>query len=392
VVIAAAVPISRSLSTPHRDETLDITTHGTGRAACRQLEHRQGLGYLADSRVITTAVATRWFGRLGGTGGRSVTVCVLAAKVNRLTVIAIHDQRPTVLSRGDYRHTTEVMTRLGALEEQEPSTIETAPFSCPRIDNDNVTLPGSATLPMGAVAARICSDGGWYYPSQVMTVSSGADNLVRAINAQPLTYQRGSTCGGTPGAHGYLLVFKYPRGTRTVVGDFCGWIGVGAVQRVDSIGTVGDHFLAMLEDQEVADGITPPSPCPTQRSAPPSGYGDLTHIVAARFCPAGATASGVRLSDDQLAQLTKGDPASGGGTNGYDGSYTRIENACPEPPAGWPHLMLSDAWHHQFSVTLKCKNLRFWELRLPAAPGHVVRPVLVDGAQSLLRDLARGTT
>jgi hypothetical protein len=361
------------------DELDGVIPHGEGSAACTQLVHHQGLGYLIDSRVVGANVAGQWVPSLSG-GGGAVTVCVLArSHVNSYTVVAARSgHAPLVVTRGDFTVMAQTMTHLGELQEQQPATMSGAPFTCPHPGDDNVALPGSATLPEGATAARICTDGGWYYPS--MPLTTGIDVLIRKINGQPLTYNRGSSCSGTSGAHGYVMVFEYPQGTRTVEADFCGWIGVGPVQRTDTYPSVGDRFLAALSNQESTSGETAPAPCSGQRSGP-SGRGDLTHVVAARFCKAGSTGAGVRVTGAKLKRLTIA-------TGRWDGSYTRIEGACPRPGEGWPHLMLSDAWHETFSVTLRCRRLRFWEVVFPGITGRVVHPVLINGVQGLIRGLA----
>jgi hypothetical protein len=389
VVAALAVPVVRSFGPADRrqQELSGIVPTGQGQQACHQLDHH-GVRTTIDSQVIDGATAVGWLhnidspwaDRLGGVD--SVTVCVLAEKRPDYWVTVLRPQRrPAVVATGDYSAMASAMTGLSAVQQSATPTTLHEPFGCPNpLKRTNVPLPGSATLPMGAKSVRICTDGSWYYPPQSLT--TGVDDIVRTVNARPLTYDRGSTCGGMPGAHGYFLVFRYAQGTRTVEGDFCGWMGVGPVQRKDTFPTVGNRVLADLAAQESSHGVVAPAPCPG-KTGEPMGRGDLTHIVAARFCPAGSTGTGVLLTGVRLKRLTTA-------TGRYDGSYTQIEHACPRPGGGWPHLMLSDAWHEQFSVTLKCRGLRYWDVVLAGGPGHVVRPVLIFGVSDLMRALATG--
>jgi hypothetical protein len=272
------------------------------------------------------------------------------------------------------------MERLGSLQEGQPATVTQTPFTCPHVTDDNAALPGSATLPLGAIGARICDSivGG---PTQILT--SGVDDLVRAINAQPLTYSRGSSCSGA-GSPGYTLVLDYPTGTRVVAGDSCGWFGVGPVQRRELSPTAGQRFLSALRTQEEAKPATEPPPCNGGGSRP-QGPGDITRIVAARFCPPGASGAGLLLSPQQLSRLTRS-------TDHYEewsSNPPEPDHACVPPPAGAPRLMFSDAWHQQFSATLRCRSLVYWYFRFTDSGAHAVRPVRMSGVRPLLRELVR---
>lgn len=378
VVVAAVVPLVRSMTrSDAAPQPLHVVTHGTGGAACHQLSSH-GLGTSIDARVVPHALAIAWDHRLARLPGRSATVCAFLGRRRSTVLATASGATPVEVARGDYQTLADTMTRLGALEARQAPTVTSAPFTCPDIPDAGVILPGSATLPTGATAARICDSivGG---PSQVLT--SSVDDLVRAANAQPLTYHRASECSGAGGTWGYTLVLDYPTGTRVVAGDSCGWFGVGPVQRGEATPSIGEQFLSALRRQEDAKPLTEPMSC-SRATAAPEGPGDLTRIVAARFCPAGTTGRGLLLTTRQLALLTRS-------TNRYEEGVSNgpIEGGCPRPRAGWPHLMLSDAWHQQFSVTLRCSGYHFWDFRFAPSGRGAVRPIHFAGLDALMREL-----
>lgn len=352
VVAALAVPTVRALvPDSHRPEVLaGVVPTGQGAPACHQLD-RKGVGGVLDSDVLDVATASAWLRSIhsplaGDLGAGPVTACVTYAHHFRdFSVVVLRHHRPAVVvAQGDYQVMRAAMLRLNdALLGVAPSVVD-APYRCPDAGADtNTALPGSGTLPTGATAVRVCWDG-FYTPTQSLT--SGVDEIVRAINARPLLYSRGSTCAGGL-AQSYMLVFRYPHGTRTIAADSCGWFEAGPVQRQDASPSMGDQVLRRLATQEAEQGTTTPPPCPGHTDAP-SGLGDLTHVVAARYCSAGSTGNGQALTQAQLQALTEW------GGNAMAVGTTAVEGPCHRPANGWPHLALADAWHNAFTVTVKC--------------------------------------
>jgi hypothetical protein len=140
-----------------------------------------------------------------------------------------------------------------------------APFRCPPVQQGDTAIHGSDTLPRGADAALICmSDRGasWTRPPDVLT--HGVNHLVDLVNSQKIARPTEDPCLG-PAGLGYVIVLRYPGGTRTVSGGSdpgCSHLHVGATERVGTA-LVLFAYLRALVDQRLG------SPVPAARTEPP---------------------------------------------------------------------------------------------------------------------------
>lgn len=388
VAMGLAVPVVRSLDTNQEKPTFPTAVpSGMGAAACRQLRGH-GLGTAAYSSFARGSEAASWLRQLHRSvpknlaGAPKVTICVLGVSKDSSYVVAlIQPGRPAVMvgNASSYEALSKIMLVLSGVQESQQPNTTSASFRCPAVPPGGTGDRGSARLPVGTTGALICASNG--PQSSAVFLDENVDDLVRSLNSEPLVFRRNADCTGNPAQHGYVLVLRYPRGTRTLEGDACGWLDIGPVQRREADPTFGAQVLTRLEAQERGSGDTQPGDCPAPSQQGPQGRGDLTHVVAARFCGAGTQGNGVILTARQLQRLKAA-------ASLYDGSFTRIEGSCSRPAVGWPHLMLSDAWHEQFSVTLECANLKYWEVILPrSSSGTWVQPVIIHGVRSLLQEL-----
>jgi len=386
VVMTLAVPLARSLATSDdHARSVDVTTQGTGPAACRQLDGRQGLGRSADSRVVDGATAARWLRGTGDqetasqvSGSRAVTVCVMDRDLRWSVAVARSGRPATVVHRGDYRSLVEVMTALDTLA-QGGATTTAAPFRCP--------TPGAALdhgvasyLPSGATGALLCYDTSYLYSPRRILDSTELDQVLLAIDRAPVSYVAPNVaCGGVAGFRSYSLVFRYPSGTRTVSMEECRGLALGVYTRNASVDL--DQRVERLLLARGALFREPPT-CPAPARDAPRGTGDLRHLVAARYCPPGT--SGRPLTSAELSRLQRWGSSLEPASTGPDGS-------CRPPTAGWPQLALTDAWGNSFTMTVECRGRLFPATRMPDGSGHLTYPLGDQHVvQHLLRQLAQG--
>jgi len=362
------------------DEPAPVT--GTGRVACRQLLSDLKSSHYVDSRVVDGTTAASWLGDISThadpaayQGDRRVTVC-LTSKGQTYTTYAIGgDGRPYRVTLGAFPAVSRTMAALDRLSTGGRSTTH-APFTCPGTqssDDPDVSL----ALPSGATGARICFFGVFDSPSVVLTDS--VDELVNAVNAEPVGYSAPHfVCGGGD-EYEYAIVFRYPDGTRAVSTDQCSGLVVGRFTR--SSGHLDSTFMSLLRKQvDVVPGSVTPPACPASPRGRPAGVGDVRNVVAARFCPAGSNGPGSELSGDAFRLLRTW------GTGLY-GAESVPENSCRRPAAGWPALSLADAWGNHFSMIIEgCGKRVFPGLLKPGDPEMVAHP---DGPRDAFVQLAR---
>jgi hypothetical protein len=398
LVVVATVVTPIALATRSTGpEPSHVSTHvptGQGLAACRGLDRDLGLGTPIDVRTVDGRTAAEWLRQTTGdpvqgppidpsqvSGDPTVTVCVTSSKSIYRVVVIRPGARPVVDAKGDYRSIGAVMQPLDELWKGGAETTD-APFSCPG-RSTKPTYGVSTSLPNGALGARICFDGdSFYQPRQVLT--SGLDDLVRAIDDSPLVYTEPNVeCTGTPMSYDYTIVFEYPSGTRAVTQQTCRGLALGPYTREGPTGELDKTFLSLLQRQEAASAPTLSPPCP-EPSDSPEGTGDLRHVVVARYCAAGSTGPGQVLTQAQLSVLDRW-------SNELFPGSTTIEGKCDRPAAGWPHLSLGDAWGNRFTMTVACTH-RLHPVVLSADGKRLTYPTSLDNRalEDLLRQLAGG--
>ncbi len=362
------------------------TVTGSGAPACRQLAREVHAGRVDDSQVVDGGTVATWLAGLSTDVDPSryrdeprVTVCLTAARVAYATYIIGQGGAFDRVTQGGFngKHgALATMRALDALRTDGRATSD-APFSCPAASTPQ-DLGVSSTLPSGAVAARLCSDGDFYTPSLALT--SGVDELIRDINDARLGYTPPNfNCSPYAGAYDYTMVFRYPAGTRTVTYDPCRGMELGQFTRGVPL-TLDQTFLSLLAQQVgSASGPVTPPPCPGSRSDGPEGVGDLRHVVAGRFCPASAGGNAA-LSPPQLGLLHRWGRSLNAGES-------VPENSCPVPPSGWPRLTLADAWGSTFTLVLEgCGRRVYPSVVNPGDHGRVSHP---DGSRQALLRLVR---
>lgn len=400
VVVALAVPGVHSLA-HHPPEPAGRPIHGTGESACQQLTGPRRHGpYLDDVRVVSGTIAAAWLRSLGSAVGskvdsdayaeaHTVTVCVLHTREPATLVYLSRPGEPAqMVSRGGYADRQGPRSTMLALDRLDTGGAPTtdAPFTCgaaKTAQEPDVT----ASLPLGATAARICSDGGFYTPRQVLT--EGVADLVQAVNRAPLSYSPPNyLCSPYAGAYTYTIVFDYPSGTRSVTWEPCRGMELGRFTRGGPM-RLDRTFMTKLEEQHGAalqPGAAPE--CSASTSNRPAGVGDVREIVAARYCASGTDKSGSVLQEGQLRTLrTWG--------HGLMAGSTEPEGRCAPPAEGRARLQLADAWGNAFTmIVVRCMayghERYLGAVNDPGAPHRVTYPVtgMSDiGFTRLLRQL-----
>jgi hypothetical protein len=352
VAVAAAVSVAGVAIWAGRHPEPAAPANGTGEAACRHLADSEPQGRYVDSLVVDGATASAWLARVAPHVDASsydkdaqVTACLTSAKaVTYLRVIGSSGP-PLEVSHGGlypakYGGIVGQLTLLDQLWKGGAATTD-APFSCSGAQTER--YPRVATsLPSGALAARICYEGGFFSPPQTLT--RGLASLVHAVNDAPLEYTPPNiNCSGA-GEPEFTIVFRFPSGTRSVSEETCRGLAVGSFTR-PGVHNLDQTFMSLLTQQvDVTPGSVTAPPCqPT--SDRPSGVGDPRNVVAARFCP--SDSSGDRpLDQSQLALLR------GWGRSLEFAASTEPEGRCAPPATGRPHLQLADAWGDTFTMTV----------------------------------------
>lgn len=384
VVAGGVVPVVHGLGTHDDARPLPASGRGHGLAACHELDHHLGLGSAVDTRTVDGPTAAEWLREtssdaVGGApidpadvaGAPVVTVCVMSRQASGYTVVITRPGHvPVVDAKAGYQSIGDVMQPLDQLWKGGSATTD-APFACPGTS----TKPAndvSTRLPTGATAARICFDGETLYsPRQVLT--TGLDDLVRSINASPLTYAPpGVTCTGTPMSYDYTVVFDYHSGTRSVTQETCRGLAIGPYTRLGPTGELDKTFLSRLQQQESSNAPTAAPDCLDPSSDKPEGVGDLRHVVAARYCASGETGPGRVLTPAQLSVLRQWGDSLMPGT-------TAIEGRCDRPAAGWPRLSLADAWGNDFTMTIECRHRLYPVVRSTSVQHRLTYPVGFGG-------------
>jgi hypothetical protein len=326
------------------------TVSGSGAAACRHLVRALHAGNYVDSRVVDGRTAATWLSRIHTDvdpdtyrADSQVTICVTYGHSEYATYVVGQSGREQRVTAGSYvgaGGTQQTMTQLDRLITGGRSTTE-APFSCAGAGTARY-LDVATSLPVGAIAARICYGGGFYSPSDVLT--HGLDSLINTVNAAPIEYVASNTTCSGAGEHEFTLVFRYPSGTRSVSQETCRGLALGQYTR-SAHAPLERTFMSLLAQQH---GATPRSvaapPCPTSPDRP-EGVGDLRNLVAARYCP--PTGSPKALTDRELEQLSRW------GRGLEFATSVLPENSCPRPTAGWPRLALADAWGNRFTMVVE---------------------------------------
>jgi hypothetical protein len=362
------------------------TVSGTGKAACEELARAQGAGGYVDSRVVDGSTAVAWLSTIRTDidpapyrGDDSVTVCVTFIHSDYRIYVVDRSGHPARLKAGAYSGKGGVQQTMTALDRLVTGgqTTTDASFSCS--GSETGRHPDvSPSLPAGATAARICFRGGYFTPPQTLT--RGIPSLVRAVNEAPVQYVAPNlTCAG-PDVPEYTLVFRYPRGTRSVAEETCRGLAIGQYTR-DLRRHLDRRFMSLLADQVgVPPGSVIAPPCPTASGDRPEGVGDPRNVVAARYCPRGgptdrslprAQLDLLRSWGRSLQFATQGEP----------------EHTCARPSAGWPRLSLTDAWGDRFTLVLLGCGHRIYPATLSWGwPAEVIHPT---GDDSSLARLAR---
>lgn len=134
-----------------------------------------------------------------------------------------------------------------------------APFRCPVADQGVTADHGSDRLPRGATAGLICvSDrgGSWTRPPDVLM--HGTDRLVDLIDRQEIARSNEDPCLG-PAELGYVIVLRYPGGTRSVSGGGdpgCSRLVVGSSERLGTR-VVLFAYLRALVAQRLGSSVPP---------------------------------------------------------------------------------------------------------------------------------------
>jgi len=242
-------------------------------------------------------------------------------------------------------------------QESPVTTVERGPFRCPNPKLVDVPTTGSALLPAGAVAARLCVRGPhamWVAPRDVLT--GGVDSLVTVVNAQKVwTPSDGSACAGV-GAPTYSIVFRYADGIRTISGDNGGcWdLNVGSTRRVGSK-SVSYGFATRLTRQRrgstAPDVKAPALSCRHRTALTTSLVWDSRVVTGARACGQGfkrtGAAAGTPLTAVQLALLRRELRTSEGRiAPPSEGRH------CQASPSVW--LVMADAWSDRTNLLPWC--------------------------------------
>jgi hypothetical protein len=347
--LVVGVPVARALHHDTSDQVISsVVTHGLGAPACRELS---GVlpGHLADHRSVDGPTVRAWLNRVGSSSDPGsvvtgqATVCVFTARTAWGIAVTQPDRHPVVVERDtDYPSVVRAMTALDRLTTGGATTTD-APFACPR-SQDPGPQDLSNFLPSGATGVLLCYGDATLYSPRDILGSPGVDALVLAVDRSPLAYVAPNiVCGGITGFRTYSLVFRYPSGTRTVSMEECRGLAIGAFTR-EAPSDLDRRLEHWLLDSGAL--LTDPPTCPLPGTAP-SGVGDVRHLVAARWCPAGPPGSGTLLAGRDLRDLQRWGRGVIPGTTGPDG-------ACQEPSVGWPRLALTDDWGNAFTATVEC--------------------------------------
>ena len=369
------------------------TTHGDTSHACHQVTHVRH-GYLVDTRTVDGATATAWLEDVDNgvpaspyADARQVPVCLTyTGRTRQYAVYAVDGEGRARLVAQEQPRPGELGEAIAAMQSLDSrwkggAPLTDAPFRCPRAGDpaqDDVTT----SLPAGATAVRLCLPGISYSPPRPLT--TGVDALVSEIDAEPVRFQpSNSTCSGDPSDNSYVLVFRYPAGTRTVSYDTCSGLALGPFHRGAPVDLDG-RLMAQLA-QEVGDppGSVPAPSCPRAPVRTPTGVGDTRNLVAARWCPAGPGAPGTPLTPSQLDVLRQAASRSGGAA--------QLEKHCPRPSQGWASLALADTWGNRFTMTVECLDGRRFPSVLAQTdrqPFHPIAFVVDRASQRLLRRLS----
>jgi hypothetical protein len=384
-LVVALLLATTTVWATHRPDRVPPVT-GSGPAVCHRFAATGKGARYVDSRQVDGVTAAAWLRSVAPNvdaaafrDDRRVTVCVTRTGLVPSVWVIGDTGHLVLIPRGDLV-IPSAMTILDRLWTGGASTTD-APFTCdgpPTRRYPDVT----STLPSGATAARICFDGLFFTPPQVLL--HGVDSLVAAVNAAPIGYvSPDSNCSVAEGDYGYRIVFRYPSGTRSVSVEPCRGLEVGLVTRPS--GHLDLSFMSLLRKQVGSTGTSATAPpCPASASDRPAGVGDIRNVVAARYCttPGGA---GRVLTAGELRFLR-----SWG--RGWLGAGTEPDNVCPRPPAGWPRVSLTDAWGDRFSLVLVgCATRPFPAVVDVGAPQRVSYPLSTHGRAylHLLRQLKR---
>lgn len=163
---------------------------------------------------------------------------------------------------------------------------------CPPLPEDGAGDTGPGTLPEGAVAVRLCTGQGHGFQEPGELLTTGVDELVDLVNAQPVTGPS-EVCTMDLGI-GYRLAVGYPGGeVRVVAGELygCRALTVGDTVRADPE-KVWNRTIGLLRAQRAAteppaDVAAPPLACePAEGSpdgietSPVARPGEMTSAIA----------------------------------------------------------------------------------------------------------------
>ncbi len=351
------------------------TVTGSGAAACHRLAHAVHAERVDDVRVVDGSTAATWLSQVAPQLDPAsyrhddrVTVCFTAGRPDDAIYVVPETGRFALVKSGPFNAKGGIVSVMTALERTRTGGRETTdePFTCPTRSTHDA-LDVTSTLPKGATQALLCSDGGFFIPSQPLT--SGVDRLVRAINATGLGYTPPDfTCSPYAGAYDYTIVFRYPTGTRSATWDPCRGMLLGSFSRSGPL-RLDQTYLSLLAAQVGTEpGSSTPPPCSSATAGGPEGVGDLRHLVAARYCPDRAGAAGTALNGQQLGALRSWGHSLTAGES-------VPEHTCAPPATGWPRLVLADTWGNRFSMVIEgCGRRLFPGVVDPGAPHRVAHP------------------